>query len=226
MHPDVTAPGVDISSTCDSTGTVVGPCPPGENAAASGTSMASPHIAGAAAVLKQAQPALTPTQVRQALAGHGDPGAGRNRDRGAAVLGGRLRLRQPRQGRRARTTQRLAPTGLASRSAADRRVSRPTAAGRCAATSGPTTHRAPPSAASDTSTYKVAVGPSVDKLFVSLAHPSAGTVGANLFSYTVTVTDPRGKVVGTTTESPTAGSGTATASSTCARSGRRPAPTR
>ena len=29
--------------------------------------MASPHIAGAAAVLKQAQPALTPTQVRQAL---------------------------------------------------------------------------------------------------------------------------------------------------------------
>src|SRR5436190_7646823 len=67
VHPDVTAPGVDISSTCDSTGTVVGPCPPGENTTASGTSMASPHVAGAAAVLKQAQPALTPTQVRQAL---------------------------------------------------------------------------------------------------------------------------------------------------------------
>ena len=67
VHPDITAPGVDISSTCDSLGTVIGPCAPGDNATASGTSMASPHIAGAAAVLKQAQPKLTPTQVRQAL---------------------------------------------------------------------------------------------------------------------------------------------------------------
>jgi serine protease AprX len=67
VHPDVTAPGVDISSTCDTTGTVVGPCPPGENTTASGTSMASPHVAGAAAVLKQANPALTPEQVRLAL---------------------------------------------------------------------------------------------------------------------------------------------------------------
>ena len=60
VHPDVTAPGVDISSTCDTTGTVVGPCPPNDNTTASGTSMASPHIAGAAAVLLQAQPRLTP----------------------------------------------------------------------------------------------------------------------------------------------------------------------
>ena len=44
-----------------------------------------------------------------------------------------------------------------------------------------------------------------------MAHPSAGTVGANLFSYTVTVTNPKGVVVGTSTESPTAGSGTSTA---------------
>ena len=52
---------------------------------------------------------------------------------------------------------------------------------------------------------------SAEKLFVSVAHPSAGTVGANLFSYTVTVTDPKGTVVGTSTESATAGSGTSTA---------------
>ena len=43
VHPDVTAPGVDISSTCDSAGTVIGPCPPGENTTASG------HLDGLAA---------------------------------------------------------------------------------------------------------------------------------------------------------------------------------
>ncbi len=67
VHPDVAAPGVDISWSCDTTGTVVGPCPPGENTTASGTSMASPHVAGAVAVLRQANPALTPTQIRRIL---------------------------------------------------------------------------------------------------------------------------------------------------------------
>ncbi|MCU1378475.1 MAG: peptidase and in, kexin, sedolisin, partial [Acidimicrobiales bacterium] len=67
VHPDVTGPGVDISSTCDSAGTLVGPCGPGENTSASGTSMASPHVAGAAAVLLEAHPSMTPDEVRQAL---------------------------------------------------------------------------------------------------------------------------------------------------------------
>lgn len=66
-HPDVTAPGDNISSTCDTAGTAVGPCPPGENTEASGTSMASPHAAGAAAVLLQANSTLTPDQLRSAL---------------------------------------------------------------------------------------------------------------------------------------------------------------
>lgn len=67
VHPDVTAPGVAISSTCAHTGTVVGPCGPGENAEAQGTSMSSPHVAGAVAVLLQANPKLTNTQVRWIL---------------------------------------------------------------------------------------------------------------------------------------------------------------
>ena len=73
VHPDLTAPGVDISATCDSTGTVIGPCPDGGQATASGTSMASPHVAGAAAVLLQAQPRLSPKKVRLALQASASP---------------------------------------------------------------------------------------------------------------------------------------------------------
>ena len=65
--PDISAPGVSISSSCDTTGTVIGPCPPGENDTASGTSMASPHIAGAAAVVTQANGSLSPARVQDAL---------------------------------------------------------------------------------------------------------------------------------------------------------------
>ncbi len=66
-QPDIMAPGVSISSSCDSTGTVIGPCPDHGNTSASGTSMSSPHIAGAAAVLLQANPRLTPAQVQMAM---------------------------------------------------------------------------------------------------------------------------------------------------------------
>jgi serine protease AprX len=210
VHPDVTAPGVDISSTCDTLGTVIGPCPPGENASASGTSMASPHIAGAAAVLKQAQPALTPDQVRQALQATATPVAGEstsslpfwevgygyaNLDQAVALVTG------------SGWAKRLAKASAA-------------ADGRVLGTDGMEvvrsdfwTYDAPrATAGTDTHTYTAPVGTGVDRLFVSLAHPSAGTVGANLFSYTVTVKDASGAVVGTTTESATAGSGTATTS--------------
>ncbi|HEX6789590.1 MAG TPA: S8 family serine peptidase [Gaiellaceae bacterium] len=65
MKPDVTAPGVDIlSSLPDNTWS---------DHDWSGTSMASPHVAGAAAVLKQRHPSWTVEQIKSALESTGDP---------------------------------------------------------------------------------------------------------------------------------------------------------
>jgi subtilisin family serine protease len=58
---DLIAPGVCIRSTWNNGGTRV----------LSGTSMASPHVAGAAALYKASNPAATPSQVKTALKGAG-----------------------------------------------------------------------------------------------------------------------------------------------------------
>ena len=56
LKPDVAAPGVDVFSSV-----------PGGWGGLSGTSMASPHVAGAAALLVQRHPAWTVAQVKSAL---------------------------------------------------------------------------------------------------------------------------------------------------------------
>ncbi|MFN8498216.1 MAG: S8 family serine peptidase [Anaerolineae bacterium] len=65
LKPDVAAPGVDILSS----GYGEGPYPEPFTGfgSASGTSMATPHVAGAAALLKQLHPTWTPTQIKSAL---------------------------------------------------------------------------------------------------------------------------------------------------------------
>ncbi len=57
LKPDIAAPGVDILSAA----------PGGGWSSSSGTSMASPHIAGAAALLRQRHPAWTVAEIKSAL---------------------------------------------------------------------------------------------------------------------------------------------------------------
>ncbi|MFL6138064.1 MAG: S8 family serine peptidase [Frankiaceae bacterium] len=59
VKPDLTAPGVTVLSTGVGTGT--------EGASESGTSMATPHVAGAAALVKAAHPGWTPEQIKADL---------------------------------------------------------------------------------------------------------------------------------------------------------------
>jgi subtilisin family serine protease len=65
LKPDVAAPGQNILSSV--------PAHAGSWAVFSGTSMASPHVAGAAALLRERHPAWTVAQIKSALVLTGDP---------------------------------------------------------------------------------------------------------------------------------------------------------
>ena len=208
-HPDVTAPGDNISSTCSSASTIVGPCPPPEytNAEAGGTSMASPHVAGAAAVLLQANPNLTPDAVRSALQATATPvtaftggtapfwqvGYG-HVDLAAAITAVRSKSWAKELGRaQTRADQRvLAEDGY--------RVNR----------SDFWTYDAPrvAVAGSDSRSYSTVVPIGTTHVKVALSHPSGAVAQMNGMEYTVTVKDAVGKVIGTTTEAPLLGAGT------------------
>jgi serine protease AprX len=195
-QPDIMAPGVDISSTCDSTGTVIGPCPQGGNATASGTSMAAPHIAGAAAVLLQARPSLTWAQTRQALTATATPvldgartlpssrvGYGHaNLDRAVALVtarGWQDKLRAA--SRRADVRLNRQDAWRVTRADLWQEAAPPVAAGGSYAAS-----------------HRVTVARGTSALKLALVYPTPGTA-ANLASFVAIVTDASGKVVGRTT---------------------------
>ena len=206
-HPDFTAPGVSISSTCSSAGVAVLACPPYGNRAASGTSMASPHIAGAAAVLLQANPKLTASQVRSALQVTALPvyGADGNPLPFWQVGYGYVDLETAVALVKAKNwSSKLATL----QSQADARVRN--ADGFAVLRSDFWTYDAPrvALAGSDRRTYATAVAATATHLKVTLSHPSGAVLGENLMEYTVTVRDAAGQLLGVTTEAPT-GAGTA-----------------
>ena len=74
FKPDLVAPGVDITGA--RTGGRAGDPADSLYATYSGTSQATPHVAGAAAMLLQQHPDWTPSQVKAALVGAANPIAG------------------------------------------------------------------------------------------------------------------------------------------------------
>ncbi|MEU5868235.1 S8 family serine peptidase [Nonomuraea sp. NPDC047529] len=93
--PDLTAPGVAIVAA-RAAGTSMGEPVDERYTAASGTSMATPHVAGAAAIVKQRHPDWTARQIKDALVGSAKPIAGQPIDDAGA---GRLDVaRAVRQG--------------------------------------------------------------------------------------------------------------------------------
>ncbi|WP_157250238.1 S8 family serine peptidase [Nonomuraea typhae] len=81
--PDLTAPGVDIVAA-RAAGTGMGRPVDERYTAASGTSMATPHVAGAAAILKQRHPDWKAAQIKDALVGAARTVPGQTVDDGGA----------------------------------------------------------------------------------------------------------------------------------------------
>jgi subtilisin family serine protease len=67
LKPDLAAPGTSIYSGAITTNNAEGVADPSGFAPVQGTSQATPHIAGAAALIKQQHPSWTPAEIKSAL---------------------------------------------------------------------------------------------------------------------------------------------------------------
>ena len=85
LKPEIVAPGLDIVSA-RADGTAVGRIIDAHYTAESGTSMAVPHVAGAAAILRQRHPGWPAAKLRSALIASADPASGDPAAAGAGRL--------------------------------------------------------------------------------------------------------------------------------------------
>jgi subtilisin family serine protease len=85
LKPDVTAPGDGIVAA-RAAGTAMSTVVDDHHVSASGTSMATPHVAGAAAVLKQARPELTGQELKSILMGSAEHTSGTAWEEGAGRI--------------------------------------------------------------------------------------------------------------------------------------------
>jgi subtilisin family serine protease len=76
IKPDITAPGVDIVAARAAHGVIGGPAPLDRYTTLSGTSMATPHVSGAAAILTEEHPGWSPRQRKTVLMAAAKPTAG------------------------------------------------------------------------------------------------------------------------------------------------------
>ncbi len=205
-HPSVTAPGVGIVSAA-TTGVAVTSLP-GGTAAADGTSMASPHVAGVAALLLQRRPTLTPDDVKRVLQATatllpstGDPtqvqpfwqsGYGYVDAKAALDLVSRRRFS-------AATLARLQQSAD-TRVLGDRNYKVLSTDYWTFAAAPVTVNGAP-----DTKTYSLNVTSATSAIKALVAYPSLSYVGLNPFDYHLTLTDAAGRTVAESTPSDSAG---------------------
>ena len=201
-HPDISAPGSDIVSSCGPTAAYVGPCPPGGTISASGTSMASPQIAGVAALLLQANPSLTPQRLRETLEATASVPADGSPfwqsgygfvDVTAAIT---LARRKDPHGKHLAKAHALAD----ARVLGDRDWQ--------VLQSDFWTWNAPPVTAGgvpDTRTVAISVPMGTEAVKATVAYPAGGAAGVNNAEYVITVRDADGDVVGTSTASASSG---------------------
>ena len=201
-HPDVSAPGTDIVSSGTPTGiAVLSPSLPGGTATLSGTSMASPHVAGLAALLLQVRPSLTPDQVRQVL------------QVTAAPMGGEAPFWRSGYGftdaRAAVELVRRADFGQALldqlQAAADERVLRSRAYAVRASDLWSFEPLTVTAAGLDTRVFETQVAPGTSAVKAVVSYPSLALIGVNPFDWQITVRDAEGRPVATST--PSAGAG-------------------
>jgi hypothetical protein len=170
--------------------------------------MASPHVAGVAALMLQRRPTLTPDEVKSALAVTASlmpdtadatrvqpfyqSGYGYADAKAAVDLVGRQRFKSKALARMQATV--------------DQRVLRDRdykvlATDYWSFTAAPLTVNGTP----DTRSYSVAVTSATKAIKALVSYPSLGYVGVNEFDYSVTLVDAAGKIVAMSTPMPNAG---------------------